>query len=99
MNINNRLLILILTALILSGVCLYADIIPVKRHDSDAMVQNAQHGDYIAQPAAATDVVYISKTGKKYHTSGCRNLKKSKTKTTRAKAMKAGYTACKVCRP
>lgn len=51
------------------------------------------------QPLAASDVVYVTRTGEKYHKSGCRYLSQSKIKTTRAQAEKDGYTACKVCKP
>jgi len=46
-----------------------------------------------------TEVVYVTKTGKKFHKSSCRYLKSSKIKTTKAEAKEAGYTACKVCKP
>ncbi|PZD76622.1 Ada metal-binding domain-containing protein [Mesonia sp. K7] len=46
-----------------------------------------------------TEVVYITKTGNKYHKSSCRYLKNSKIKTTKTEAKAAGYTACKVCKP
>jgi len=46
-----------------------------------------------------TEVVYITKTGKKFHKNSCRYLKSSKIKTTKAEAKEAGYTACKVCKP
>lgn len=46
-----------------------------------------------------TEVVYITNTGKKYHKTSCRYLKSSKIKTTKAEAIAAGYTACKVCKP
>ena len=44
------------------------------------------------------DTVYITKTGKKYHRSTCRYLKKSKIAISRKKAMKR-YKPCKVCKP
>jgi hypothetical protein len=43
--------------------------------------------------------VYITKTGSKYHTSGCRYLSQSKIKTSKKEAVKNGLGACKVCRP
>ena len=43
-------------------------------------------------------VVYITKTGKKYHRAGCRYLKYSRFKITMAEALERGY-ARKVCRP
>ena len=49
--------------------------------------------------SSGSDVVYVTRTGKKYHASGCRSLSRSKIKTTRAKAEKDGYTPCKVCKP
>ena len=43
--------------------------------------------------------VYITKTGKKYHTSTCRYLAKSKISTSLKDAKAKGFTACSVCRP
>ena len=43
--------------------------------------------------------VYITRTGYKYHRSGCRYLSRSKIATSKSNAIKQGYTACKVCRP
>ncbi|SEL91839.1 endonuclease Q family protein [Parapedobacter koreensis] len=44
-------------------------------------------------------VVYITKTGAKYHRTGCRYLSRSQIKTTKKEAVKNGYGACKVCGP
>ena len=54
---------------------------------------------YIQSAEAEDTVVYITDTGKKYHREGCRFLRKSKIKTTLAKAVEAGYKPCKVCKP
>ena len=43
--------------------------------------------------------VYITNTGKKYHRSNCRYLKKSKKKVTLAWSRSHRYGACKVCKP
>lgn len=48
---------------------------------------------------AKEQVVYVTKTGKKYHKSSCHYLKSSKIKTSKSKAKESGYTACKVCKP
>lgn len=45
------------------------------------------------------NVVYITKTGKKYHREGCSSLAKSKFEISRADAIAEGYTACKKCKP
>ena len=42
--------------------------------------------------------VYVTKTGKKYHKAGCRDLSKSKIASTLVDA-KTRYAACKVCLP
>ncbi len=42
-------------------------------------------------------VVYITKTGKKYHLDWCRYLSKSKIETTLENAMNSGYTPCSKC--
>ena len=45
------------------------------------------------------DVVYLSKTGTKYHKKTCRTLEKEPTESTREKAEKMGRQACKLCKP
>jgi len=51
------------------------------------------------QRAPPDITVYITKTGKKYHSSGCRYLSKSRIPISLTKAKQRGYTACSVCRP
>ncbi len=46
-----------------------------------------------------TDIVYKTKTGKRYHRKGCSSLKKSCIETTRAVATKEGLTPCGNCNP
>lgn len=43
--------------------------------------------------------VYITNNGSKYHTSGCRYLRKSKIPISLSSAKAHGYTPCSVCRP
>jgi len=47
----------------------------------------------------AEKVVYITKTGKKYHRLGCRYLRKSCIPISLTEAKRRGYTPCKVCKP
>ena len=51
------------------------------------------------QPQSKEQVVYITKTGKKYHRANCRYLSRSKIGTTLKDAKGNGYTACSVCSP
>jgi hypothetical protein len=44
-------------------------------------------------------IVYITRTGKRYHRAGCRYLASSKIRMTLKDAKAQGYTPCKVCRP
>ena len=44
-------------------------------------------------------IVYISKTGKKYHLENCRTLRGEKEVIDVNEAMKNGYEACKICNP
>ncbi len=46
-----------------------------------------------------TDIVYITRTGEKYHRAGCRYLSKSQIPIERSQAISRGYTPCSVCRP
>lgn len=50
-----------------------------------------------ASNTSSSRTVYITKTGDKYHASGCRYLKKSKIAIDLADAKAQGYTACSVC--
>ena len=43
--------------------------------------------------------VHITRTGKKYHSDGCRYLAASKIAISLKDAKAKGYTACKVCHP
>lgn len=43
--------------------------------------------------------VYITKTGSKYHLTGCQYLRKSCIPINLAQAKARGYTPCKVCKP
>ncbi len=51
----------------------------------------------VAPKKAAAEVVYITDTGKKYHSAGCRYLKSSSHAITLEEAKKS-YEPCKVCR-
>lgn len=42
-------------------------------------------------------VVYVTRTGERFHHGSCRYLRQSKIRISRAQALKAGYTPCKVC--
>lgn len=43
--------------------------------------------------------VYITKTGEKYHASGCSSLSKSRIATTLSDAVSRGYSPCSRCEP
>jgi len=50
--------------------------------------------------AAGPDaVVYVTKTGEKYHTEKCSSLKSSKIEITLGEAVSKGYEPCKLCNP
>ena len=52
------------------------------------------------KPEVSEDtIVYVTKTGKKYHTGGCRYLSKSRIPITIKDAIQRGYTPCSVCSP
>ena len=48
---------------------------------------------------AGSIVVYITPSGKKYHTATCRYVKNKKQAIGHGCAKQAGYDPCKVCRP
>ena len=49
------------------------------------------------EKASEDTIVYVTKTGKKYHLSNCRYLSKSKIPISLSEAVAGGYTACSVC--
>ena len=51
------------------------------------------------QQPQAEKIVYITKTGKKYHRLGCRYLRKSCIPISLIEAKRRSYTPCKVCKP
>jgi hypothetical protein len=52
----------------------------------------------IAAAPSAT-IVYITKSGSKYHADGCRYLSKSKIEISLGDAVARGLTPCSVCNP
>lgn len=63
---------------------------------------NGLTGSFVVAPTQTvppTDIVYITRTGEKYHRAGCQYLSKSQIPIERAEAIKKGYTPCSVCRP
>jgi hypothetical protein len=50
--------------------------------------------------AAGRDtVVYITKTGEKYHAEECSSLRNSKIAVTLGEAVSKGYEPCQLCKP
>ena len=44
-------------------------------------------------------IVYVTRTGKKYHRDGCRHLVRSRLPITLREAKQHKYAPCKVCKP
>lgn len=53
----------------------------------------------VSEDTGSTVIVHITNTGEKYHTSGCRYLKKSDIPVSLSDAKARGLTACSVCNP
>jgi len=51
------------------------------------------------QEISEDTIVYITRTGKKYHRGDCRYLSRSKIPITLKEAIQRGYTPCSVCAP
>ncbi len=63
-------------------------------------------GPVVAQVPAAQkqeqtkeQIVYVTRSGKRYHRESCRHLSRSKIPMTLQEAKKRGYTPCGVCKP
>lgn len=61
----------------------------------------SSHRSAVVAPASGNDstIVYITDTGSKYHTDGCRSLRKSKHAITLKEAKAEGYGPCGICHP
>lgn len=64
-----------------------------------AKVNNKKYTCKVTVKDSTSTTVYITNTGKCYHKSGCRYLKKSKIAISKSKAKSQGYKACSVCNP
>ena len=53
----------------------------------------------VAFAAPADTIVYITRTGEKYHTGSCQYLSRSKIEITLGSAVARGYGACSRCKP
>lgn len=55
----------------------------------------------VVVPTAHADryecIVYITRTGARYHVDGCRYLRQSRIAVTKKEAEARGYTPCRVC--
>ena len=70
----------------------------------DTLKAGASSGSSSASVPAAysssddqSETVYVTDTGSKYHSAGCRYLKKSQIPMSLSEAKRQGYTACSVC--
>lgn len=73
---------------------------PIKETDSAVSPTPQVQNNVIVPDNKIDTTVYITKTGKKYHKSSCRFVKKdSVSSISLDKAKSEGYTSCKVCKP
>jgi uncharacterized membrane protein YhiD involved in acid resistance len=66
---------------------------------SVAAIAPARQAAQQQQTQTKEQTVYVTKTGKKYHTATCRYLAKSKIPMSLKDAKAKGYTPCSVCKP
>lgn len=72
------------------------DAVPIDRVESEpAVVETAARQD---SPDDG-DIVYLTRTGSRYHRKDCDHLSKSAVQVTRAEAKSRGKTPCRVCKP
>ncbi|MBA7713009.1 hypothetical protein ES703_122004 [subsurface metagenome] len=74
---------------------LWSDADPVAPWDFRRGAYEASQPD--SQTAGIT--VYVTRTGRKYHRSGCRYLRRSKIAISLEDAKSQGYTPCSICKP
>lgn len=59
----------------------------------------AEAAEEAAKSTQSSHTVYVTNTGSKYHSAGCRHLKKSKIEIGYDEARSQGYEPCGVCNP
>lgn len=71
------------------------------RHGTSTVKTNAteSYSNIKQNEDVKENVVYITKTGKKYHRDGCSSLSKSKIEISREVAESKGYSPCSICNP
>lgn len=74
----------------------YVPVATKKNSTTSAVIQSTTHH---AASSVGTDTVYITNTGKCYHSGGCNSLRRSCIAISRADAIAQGYRACSRCRP
>jgi len=72
-----------------------------KGPDQSPLLQKVQQTPALQQETEQTTetIVYVTDTGKKYHSSGCQYLRKSKHAISLKDAKARGYTPCSRCSP
>lgn len=70
-----------------------------KRKREAAEAKKREVEEEAAKSAESSRTVYITNTGSKYHSGGCRHLKKSKIAIGYDEARSQGYEPCGVCSP
>lgn len=85
---------------------LWADANPVAPWDfrrggtsSDSGVEKPSLGSVGSGVKSASDPVFVTKTGKKYHLDGCSGVSRTKIPSTRGAAERLGLQACSFCKP
>jgi len=63
------------------------------------VLPNPQVSPKTTSQPSESDIVYITKTGSKYHRQGCRYLRYSAIPVKRSEAIAKGYGPCSVCKP
>jgi len=53
----------------------------------------------VGYAAGKDTIVYITKTGEKYHTARCSSVSKSKIEITLGRAVERGFGPCQRCKP
>lgn len=75
----------------------------VGKNDTDNTTINTKQNNVIKNNPPTNEtknkIVYITKTGKKYHNEGCSGLRRSKFPIDLEKAKEKGYTPCSKCNP
>ena len=79
---------------IVTLICIFSSM-----YSQTATPQKSILNNKVTTVSTKDDIVYVTRTGKKYHRANCPSLRKSMISMKRSEAEARGYMPCQICKP